>query len=392
MFKSWLSGCLIGLALLAAAPLWADETLPPPRRAPSPPPPPRRAERIDKLRKLGGQLVDTLAADPQLTPKPLDVPRLNEALLLLLEPLLGQERAIESLHLGFDPAATNFARDTIKLRADARLKHTGWSANPTQVNLGATARMARNPSGAQQAMIVGELHLETDVIPLANRAIARLLSRPDRGTPAPGSRPPTADEDFQARLREKLQRTPPLASLDDLVDLAVYISGLQLTATNEHIDRLKHQVLTARDEQEGAAAQAELDKSRLRRDQMFDVHPHVEHDERGHAIALMYAMHNSSVPESGRINQFELTIREREIHLVADGVLLQGVEFYALFKPLVMNTLERLQNRDADTLRLGRTLIRDSLSRVRPLLFGEPPAPAAGALPGPADPLNGAPR
>lgn len=389
MLKLWLNGCCLGLAFLSWAPIQAQEPLPPPRRTP---PPPRRAERIDRLRTLGGQLVESFAGDQPLAPKPVDVPRLNQALTLLLEPLLGQERAIESLHIGFDPAVTDFSRDTVKLQADAKLRHTGWSRNPTQANLGATVRMARNGAGTQQAVIVGELHLATEVIPLANRAIARLLSRPNRVTPAPGSRPPTADEDFQARLREKLERTPPLATMDDLVDLAVCISGYQLTAVNDQIDRLKNQVNVARDERERAAAQAELDKIRLKRDQMFDVHPHVEHDEHGRATALVYAMHNSSIPESGRVNQFELTIREREIHVVGDGVVLQGVEFYALFKPLLMNTIERLQNRDADTVRLGRTIVGEALSRWRPMLFGDAAPQTSETLPGPAEPTAGPPR
>lgn len=388
MLKSWLNGCCLGFALLPWASVQAQEPLPAPRRAP----PPRRTERIDRLRKLGGQLVESFSGEGQLAPKPVDVPRLNQALMLLLEPLLGQERAIESLHIGFDPAATNFARDTVKLQADARLRRTGWSPNPTQVNIGATVRMARNPSGAQQALIVGELHLATDVIPLANRAIARILSRPGRTTASVGGPPRTIEEDFQARLREKLERTPPLASMDDLVDLAVCISGFQLTAVNDQIERLKDQVHAARNEQERATAQAELVQVRLKRDQMFDVRPHVDHDKQGRATTLTYAMHNSSIPESGRINQFELTIREREIHLVADGVLLQGVEFYALFKPLLMNTLERLQSRDPETVRLGRGLIGDALSRFRPLLFGDVPPHENEPLPGPAGSKGPSPR
>lgn len=374
--------------MLAWGSVQAQEPLPVPRRTP----PPQRTQRIDRLRQLGGQLVESFSGDAQLAAKPVDVPRLNQSLMALLEPLLGQERAIESLHIGFDPSVTNFARDTVKLQADARLRRTGWSSNPTQVNIGATVRMVRNPSGVQQALIVGELHLATDVIPLANRAIARIISRPAPTPPSVGGEPRTVEEDFQARLREKLEHTPPLGSMDDLVDLAVCISGFQLTAVNDHIERLKSQVNAARNEQERATAQADLVQLRLQRDKMFDVHPHVDHDEHGRATTLIYAMHNSSIPESGRVNQFELTIREREIHLVADGVLLQGVEFYALFKPLLMNTLERLQSRDPETVRMGRSLIGDALSRFRPLLFGEAPPYENESLPGPAGPQGPAPR
>ncbi len=395
MLRSWLNGCCVGLALAGwALPLNAQEPVPPPvRRSPAPP---RRGERVDRLRKLGGQLVESLAGDPQQASKPVDVSRLNEAIGLLLEPLLGQERALESFHIGFDPAATDFARDTIKLQADARLRQTGWSTNPTQVNIGVVARMARGQNGVQQAILGGELNVATEVIPLANRAIERLLSRAEPARSA-GGRPLSADDEFKLRLREKLQSTPPLASMDDLVDLAVAISGMQLTARNDEIERLKQQVAAARDDRERAPAQMTLNQARLARDQMFDIHPHVDHDEQGHAVALIYAMQNSSVPAAGRVNQFEVVIREREIHVVGDGTLLQGVEFYALFKPVIMNTLERLQNRDPDTFRLGRGMIRDSLSRARPLLFGDAPPPAAEEpLPGPVTspprPSNTLPR
>lgn len=371
VLKSWLNGCCSSLVLLSwLATAQAQQPLPAPRRDPA-----RRAERVDRLRKLGGQVVGALAADPQSAPKPLDVPKLNQGILSLLEPLLTQERAIESLHIGFDPAATNFARDTITLRADARLKRTGWSPNPTQINIELQARMARRDNGAQQALLEGQLHVETDVIPLVNRAIARLMNRAQRPAPAGGSRLLTAEEDFQARLRAKLERTPPLASMDELVDLGVYLAGLRMAVVNDQIDRLKDGLNAAPDERSRAALQAELDEVRLSRDRMFDVRPRVDRDENGRTAALVFTVVNSGLPGSGRMDHLEFVLREHDIHLVADGSLLQGVEFYALFKPVLMNTLERLQNRDPDTLRLGRGILRDSLNQARPLLFGDAPAP-----------------
>ena len=382
--------CALLLSSFALAPLAAQEPLPAPRRNP----PAARGERVERLRKIGGQLAEALAQDPQLAPKPLEVSKLNEGILSLLEPLLTQERAIESLHVGFDPQATNFARDTVKLHGDARLKRTGWSPNPTQINVDVQVRMARADNGAQQALVEGVLHVDTDVIPLANRAIARFMSRPAPRPIAGSTRPPNADDDFNLRLRAKLERTPPLNSMDELVDLAIYAAGLRMAVVNDQIDRLKDGLNAASDERVRAGMLAELDQVRKNRDQMFDVRPRVERDERGAAAAIAFAMVDSGLSGNGRMNQFEFVIREREIHLVADGHFLQGVEFYALAKPMLLNTLERLQGRDPATIRLGQGILLDFFGKARPLLLGEPlpPGPRQPAGPQPPAADDSAPR
>ncbi|HUY90744.1 MAG TPA: hypothetical protein VMV10_18565 [Pirellulales bacterium] len=382
VFSICRNGCCCALLALAGlSPAAAQERLPAPRR--NPPPARRSGERVDRLRKIGGQFVGALTADPQSAPKPLEVSKLNEGILSLLEPLLTQERALESLHIGFDPAGTNFARDTVKLRGNARLKHTRWSPNPTQINVEVQVRMARAENGAQQALLEGQLHVETEVIPLANRAIARFMNRAESRPPAGTNRPLSAEDDFRARLRVKLERTPPLTSLDELVDLAVYVAGLRLAVVNDQIDRLKDGVNAAADERARAAVLAELDQVRQSRDQMFDVRPRVDRDERGRAAALVFTMVNSGLSGNGRMNHLEFVIREFELHLVVDGTLLEGVEFYALFKPVLLNTLERLQSRDPATIRLGQGILLDSFGNARSLLFGEPvrPGPADEALP-----------
>ena len=374
--------CLVLVACSWLSPLAAQETLPAPRRNP---PPARRPERVERLRKIGGQLAEAFAPDPQTAPKPIEVSKLNEGILSLLEPLLTQERALESLHVGFDPLATNFARDTVKLRGDARLRHTGWSPNPTQINVEVQVRMARAENSAQQALMEGQLHIETDVIPLANRAIARFMNRAESRRPAGAVRPMTAEEDFSARLRAKLEHTPPLTTMDELVDLAIYVAGLRMAVVNDQIDRLKDGLNAASDERARAGLQAELDQVRKSRDQMFDVRPRVDRDERGRAAALVFTMVNSGLSGNGRMNHLEFVVRERDIHLVADGTLLEGVEFYALFKPMLLNTLERLQGRDPATIRLGQGILLDFFGRARPMLFGEPvrPEPADESLPKP---------
>lgn len=392
LFSICRTGCCWGLLALAGiSTALAQETLPAPRRNP---PPPRRGERVDRLRKIGGQLAGALAADPQMAPMPLEVSKLNEGILSLLEPLLTQERALESLRIGFDPAGTNFARDTVQLRGDARLKHTGWSPNPTQINAEVQLRMARAENSAQQALFEGQLHIDTEVIPLANRAIARFMNRIEPRPPAGAARPLSAEDDFRARLRAKLESAPRLTTMDELVDLAIYVAGLRLAVVNDQIDRLKDGLNAATDERTRAALQAELDQVRKSRDQMFDVRPRVDRDERGRATALVFTMINSGLSGNGRMNHLEFAIREFDLDLIVDGTLLEGVEFYALIKPVLINTLERLQSRDPATIRLGQGILLDSFGKTRSLLFGEPapPGPPASGLPrGESPPAGGEP-
>jgi hypothetical protein len=211
------------------------------------------------------------------------------------------------------------------------------------------------------------------------------MNRAETRRPAGTGRPLTAEEDFSARFRNKLEHTPPLTTMDELVDLAIYVAGLRMAVVNDQIDRLKDGLNAASDERARAGLQAELDQVRKSRDQMFDVRPRVDRDEQGRAAALVFTMVNSGLSGNGRMNHLEFVVRERDIHLVADGTLLEGVEFYALFKPMLLNTLERLQGRDPATIRLGQGILLDFFGRARPLLFGEPvrPGPADESLPRP---------
>ncbi|HEX5444617.1 MAG TPA: hypothetical protein VFW87_12335, partial [Pirellulales bacterium] len=254
--------------------------------APAAPPAPRRvsperrAQRVERLRKLGGQigdLVGSLSNDPTLNPPRVDVPKVNEGIAALLAPLLTEEGGLESLRLHFDPAETNLARDRARLIGAAQMRRSSWSNDPTLVDLDVRASVERRQDGRPQATLDGGVRVQTNVIALGNRALARLrerLDRPARGGVLPDGRP-NAEETFRLRTLEKLERTPPLLNMDDLVDMLTYLSGLRLNATNDRIDELKERAAAVNDERLRGRLLDELADVRRQRDQMFDVRPNV---------------------------------------------------------------------------------------------------------------------
>lgn len=376
------------LALLLAAVLPILETAVLAQPAPPPPPrrgsPERRAQRAERLRKLGGQIgeiVESLSNDPALNPPRVDVPKLNEGIAALIEPLLTEEGGLQSLRLQFDPAETNLARDRARLIGSAQLRRSSWSADPTLIDLDLRASMERREDGRPQGMLDGRARVQTDVIALGNRAIARLkakLEQPARGAASGGA--PNADETFRLRTLEKLERTPPLQTMDDLVDVLTYLSGLRLTATNDRIDELKARAAAVSDERLRSRLLGDLAEVRQQRDQMFDVRPNVERDANGRAVAMTYTMEQSQWSNETQIERFRLAIHPTELKLNVVGSTGQGMEAYSLFKPLVLNTLARIQARDPDTMRWGRGIVNDSVGRFRGMLGPAeelpPPQPA----------------
>lgn len=366
---------------LTTTALLAQPDAPPPRRGS----PERRAQRAERLRKLGGQigdLVESLGNDPALNPPRVDVPKVNEGIAALLEPLLTEEGGLQSLRLHLDPAETNLARDRARLIGSAQLRRSSWSTEPTLVDLDLRASLERREDGRPRGTLDGGARVQTDVIALGNRAIVRLkqrLARPARGGVAAG-RPADAEETFRLRTLEKLERTPPLETMDDLVDMLTYLSGLRLTATSDRIDELKARAAAVSDERLRRRLLDELAEVRQQRDQMFDVRPNVERGDDGRAVALTYMMTKSEWSNETHIERFRLAINPRELTLNVVGTTGQGMEVYSLFKPLVLNTLARIQARDPDTMRWGRGVVNDSVGRFRGM-FGPaeelpPPEPA----------------
>ncbi|MGH7194243.1 MAG: hypothetical protein ACREJM_12050, partial [Candidatus Saccharimonadales bacterium] len=164
-------------------------------------------------------------------------------------------------------------------------------------------------------------------------------------------------------------------NMDDLVDMLTYLSGLRLNATNDRIDELKARAAAVNDERLRRRLLDELADVRRQRDQMFDVRPNVERDAEGRAVAMTYTMVKSQWSSETQIERFRLAISQRELTLNAVGTTGQGLEAYSLFKPLILNTLARIQARDPDTMRWGRGLVNDSVGRVRGLLAPEAELP-----------------
>ncbi|HET6882562.1 MAG TPA: hypothetical protein VFI31_20515 [Pirellulales bacterium] len=388
--------------LLAVGSLPAQEdNTPPPRRGT----PERRAQRGERLRKLAGsegalgQLLDSLAGNAAGNMPALDIPKVNEGIIELIKPLLDDERGLESLRLRFDPAETNFARDTVHLVGAARLRRSGWSDEPTQVDLDLRASMQRRDDGRPKGTLDGELRFQTDVVALANKAMQRFANQLDRRAQQGAVRdgPLSAEETFRLRMREKLAATPPLKDMDDVIDLILSFSGLRLTAINDRVAELKAQVDSAPDEKTRASLEKQLAEARRQRDQMLELRPEVERDGGQQAAALRLSMDRSQVDETTRVERLNVEITKAQVTLRLVGSTLQGMELYGVFKPLLMNTLSRVQSRDADTFQLGRGMFRGYMKELRGALDDEGgetlPPPATDAAPpatGAAPPATGA--
>lgn len=367
---------------------------PPPRRSP---PPDRRTQRGERLRRLAdpagpvGQLLGSLTGDAA-GGSPLDMAKVNEGIVALLRPLLDEERGLEYLRLRFDPAETNLNRDTVRLLAAAKLRHSAWSPEPTLVDIDLRGMMQRDPDGRPRGLLDGNVRFQTDVVALANRAMARfaeqLERRAEQGSVRDGVM--NAEETFRQRMREKLAATPPLESLDDVIDLMLSFSGLRLASINDSVAEIKRDFDAAPDEKARADLANQLIAARRERDQMLDLHPFVERNDAGQAMALILKMDRSRVNEATQVERLRVEIAADQVTVNLVGSTMQGMELYALSKPIVLNTLSRIQMRDPNTIGLGRNMVRGYLGQLRGAL-GEPvpdEVPAPEPLPPPPGALK----
>ncbi len=361
------------MALITADHVLGQEELPPPRRGT----PERRAQRGERLRRLAdpagplGQLLGSLNGNDPNTPA-LDVVKLNDGIVALLQPLLDEEGGLEYLRLRFDPNETNLARDTVHLVGAARLRRSAWSQEPTQVDLDLHGTMQRRPDGRPVGVLDGEVRFQTDVVALANRAMARFADRLDRRAEQGSVRegPLNAEETFRLRMREKLASTPALQSMDDVIDLILSFSGLRLTMINDEIAELKAQLASVQDEKARVDLKRQLDAARRQRDQMLDLRPQVERDGSGRAVAMHFSLDRSQVDEATKIERLQVAISDRLVSIQLVGNTLQGMELYGIFKPVLLNTLTRIQMRDPDTARLGRSMVQGYMRQFRDGLGG----------------------
>lgn len=389
MKKRFASGAVIALMLFGQA---IAQQPPPPRRVA----PERRAQRGERLRRLAdpagpvGQLLGSLTGDPASGMPPLDIGKVNEGIVALIRPLLDEERGLEYVRLRFDPAETNLSRDTVRLIAAAKLRHSAWSPEPTLVDIDLRGTMQRDRDGRPRGLLDGNIRFQTDVVALANRAMARfadqLERRAEQGSVRDGSM--NAEETFRWRMREKLAATPPLESMDDVVDLMLSFSGLRLASINDRIAEIKQEFASPPDEKARADLGNQLAGARRERDQMLDLHPVVERNEAGDAVAMILRMDRARFNEVTRVERLKVQVTAGEVTVNLVGSTMQGMELYAIVKPVVLNTLTRIQMRDPDTVRLGQGMVRGYLGQLRGAL-GEP-VPDAAPVPETLPPPRGA--
>jgi hypothetical protein len=350
---------LICWSPLAAA---ADE-LPPPQDDAARP---QRAERRERLRRLGGQLFDALL--PPEGTRPLDVEQLNRVLADLLAPLAGAQGYLESIELKLVPEATDLAADRAALRASALLRHSVWSPEPSRFVCTVGGRVEGIPEGLPAACVDAEATLETEVLPLANFALARARDRLAVSVQREsGDGSPT----FAQLAYDKLGRTGRITTLDELADVLIYLAGLQLQAINAQIESLHAALSEGPAEPQRSELVQRLQEARARRDRLFEVRPRIQRDEAGVAQSLTVSLSPTRLGMGMQVEQLELVVTERTVGLRAGMRMQQGIEWYLAVKPVVAATLVRLQSGDAALLDSLRAM-RDQWQRRAQELLAPP--------------------
>jgi len=363
--------------VVCVAPLAGQEAVPPPAPEGVQPRPILPGERRERLRQFGGQLFNALT-NGQAGPgglngpgaggqaQPLDFAKINDAVAALLEPLLAGDASIESFDLRFDPAQTNLAADTVAATANAALRRSGWSTSPSRLHLDLRAVANLNAPGGARATVDGNVDVQTAVVPLANFALQRFKARQTDKVPEP---PSSADDFFQAYLREKLARTQTLSNFEDVVDFFQYLCALRFVAQNDNIDRLKEALAAATDPAIRNSLAAELAVSRLQRENMSNVRSHIERDASGNIRAIDLPLVNVAISPALMLDRVDLHVTETTITAKATVGIQRGVEVYALVKPIVILTLQQLQQRDPATVARQRAFVQNLLLMAKPYLF-----------------------
>jgi len=412
---AWLFALLVAIGLPAATPAQQpkaatqDETLPPPKPdTPAKPTTPEsrpqrrllqppagaanREQRRVRLRDFGGQLLDSLAGAPAVSggAAGLDVGKVNGGLTALIKALLVGDARIESIELDLDPAATDFSKDMAKLRGKVALRSSAWSDQPSRLALSLAARV--EPGSVVQGSVVptrglldGHVTAQTQTLALVNYALVQYKQKlaaeeksAEKSAASAPVDPNDPDQKMQQRLNEKLARIDQLRSLDELADLLLYMSGLQLTAVNERIERLQ----AALDQPASAPAAdhdgkardelaAKLVEARRDRDRMLDVKPRIQRSADGRATTVTLIMERSEPLSGVQFERMELALTDQVIDISAVASLSRGLELYPLLKPVVLGTLQRLASGDVRAIEAVRMVVAEPFARVRRIIVGE---------------------
>ena len=188
---------------------------------------------------------------------------------------------------------------------------------------------------------------------------------------------------MKQRLNEKLARIDQLRSLDELADLLLYISGLQLTATNERIERLQTDVdraardsasrNSAADDKTRDELAAKLVEARRDRDRMLDVKPRIQRSADGRATSVTLIMERSEPLTGVQVERVQVAVTDEVIDITAVASLSRGLELYPLIKPVVLVTLQRLASGDGRAIEAVRIIVAEPFARVRQFIVGEAP-------------------
>lgn len=377
------------LLIVAAGSVLAQETIPPPvpdSVAPPPRPGPDTnaptatapvppGTRRERLRALGGQLFDALVnpapGSNPAAPGPLDFGRINEVIPKLLAPALAGNSAVESFNLQFDPAATNLALDRARAVADVVFRRTGWSSQPSSAHLVLTTAADFAGPSAPRAHVEAQLGMQTAVAPLIDYALRRWVAKhqPPAGGPA------SADDFFAAALAEKLARTPKIASLEDVADMYQYLAALRFLAQNDEIDRLRTMLAAAPDEPSRSRLAAELTSARQKRDQLAGgAQTQIERDATGAVQSITLSYQNIPVGQGAAVlSRIDVRLTQGDLGASVTGDIVKGLEVYALVKPVILLTLERLQMRDPATIERQRVFVQGLLAQALGYVVGGNP-------------------
>jgi hypothetical protein len=270
--------------------------------------------------------------------------------------------------LRLDDELTNPADDRLGARAEVVLRRSPWSSRPTRIGAEAHASVERLGGGTVRAVVEGRIVLETDVVALADFLVPKLQLASARQGDRSAS---PADAAFASMVYDKLARTPRCRSLDDLADLLVYVAGIRLSTLNVEIENLSG-ALAAADEGARPAIEERLAAARLRRDELFKTRPHLERGPDGRAQELVIAVEGVQLGAASSIDVLQVGITAQRIQLAVRLAVVEGAEWFAVVKPLVVGTLRRVQERDAATFALLRGLAAPWFDRAGELLPAEP--------------------
>ncbi|HEY5312878.1 MAG TPA: hypothetical protein VIK18_10175, partial [Pirellulales bacterium] len=324
------------------------------------------------------------------TAQPLDYGRLNAAIPAMLGQLARGDAAIESWSLFFDPSGSDLGQDRLAIVTDLALRQTAWTAETSRLHLELRASADVRTPGAAKATLEFRLIMDTPAAAAADYAARQFQAKRCGNPPTVAT---CAEDYFVARFCEKLARTPPLADFEELADLAQYVAALRFLAQNDEIDRLKSALASAATDEQRQLLATELAKQRVGRDRLAATRLQIVRDGYGRAQAITLGLANLQIGSALFAQQIDVAIAPRNITVTGRAEVRKGVELYALMKPVILLTLNRLAQRDPATVAQQQAWLQMIWSRIRPILIGlAPPAPVPPARPEALPPPAPAPR